>query len=175
MAHSTISVQGRVEICSIASLTRALLTEGAQIRSKSDVIWRAVEQLSLMYEKKHGEPRFADPAEAMEYMDRVGLSLGTNARAMKALFQAQADQAFFEETGERFSGFLNKEGRTVGAGPDMAALRKQAEEIARRMREEGEIETSSITPEEREEKDRELLRKQREAILGMAKKKGEGE
>lgn len=187
MAHTTINIQSRVEICSIASLTRAYIKEGHTLRSKSDIIWRAIEQLSLMYERKHEEDRFSDPVEAIDYMERVGLSLGTNARTMKALQQAQADHSYFAETGEVFSGFRTTKGKMVGggAGPDMAALREMAEENARRIGWEAPASGGQDTPiadipveqraSLREERDKDFLQQQRDLIASMAKKKGEGE
>ena len=99
--HETISIQGRIRITSFATLARAYMQEGHTIKTKSDVLWRAVEQLALLYSRKHGTEAFDSIPDALEYLDSVGLSLGTNSRAQKTILQAQSDEAYFLETGER--------------------------------------------------------------------------
>lgn len=183
MAHKTISIQGRIEICSIASLTRAYLREGHALRSKSDVLWRAVEQLSLMYERKHEEPRFSDVAEAIEYMDKIGLSLGTNARAMKSVLQATADETYFKETGEVFSGFATRTGKVINSGESMSKEEREAaaRRIAEQLRKDGvigsgeRVEKETISEEDFKAKEARKLQEQREAINAMMGKKGEGD
>jgi hypothetical protein len=98
--HDTISIQGRISISAFASLTRAYIKEGHSIRTKSDVLWRAVEQLSLMYAKKHNTPAFASIPDALEFMESIGMSLGTNPRAQRTIMQALADESHFLEVGE---------------------------------------------------------------------------
>jgi hypothetical protein len=98
--HKTISIQGRVDICSFATLTRELEAEGIMVRSKSDIVWRAIEMLAGMYSRKHQTVGFTSIPDAIDYMDRIGIPLGTNSRVQKSIVQASADESFFLETGE---------------------------------------------------------------------------
>ena len=126
--HKTISVQGRVDITSLATLARAYLHEGHNIKSKSDILWRAVEQLSIMYCRKHGTEAFATIPDALEYMESIGLSLGTNSRAQKAILQAQSDESYFMEFGEDVPAVTTKKSLSQMTPEEMQTA---AERIAR--------------------------------------------
>jgi hypothetical protein len=122
--HKTISIQARVSITSFAELARALQYEGAGIRSKSDILWRAVEQLAWMYNRKHEVEPFASVHEAIEYMDSIGISLHTNPRATKALLQAAADEAYFRETGSLPPNVMMKKDMLKAERDGMLALQQ---------------------------------------------------
>lgn len=98
--HTTIPIASRVSVQSFATLVRAYEKEGVHLRSKSDVLWRAVEQLSIMYCRKHEIEPIASVREAMDYMEMIGLPLATNSRSVTALVQAEADEAYLVESGE---------------------------------------------------------------------------
>jgi hypothetical protein len=98
--HKTISIQGRIDICSFATLARAYKKEGNLTRTKSDVLWRAVEQLAALYSRKHDVEAFTSIPAAIAFLDIIDMPLGTNTRAQRSLLQAEADEAFFLETGE---------------------------------------------------------------------------
>uniref|UniRef100_A0A6M3JCR7 Uncharacterized protein n=1 Tax=viral metagenome TaxID=1070528 RepID=A0A6M3JCR7_9ZZZZ len=95
----TMVVPGRVEICSFASLVRAYEKEGLRLRSKSDVIWQAVEQLVVMYARKHGEEPFVDIREAVTYMTQIGMPLDTCTRAIQSIATAKICQDAAEDYG----------------------------------------------------------------------------
>jgi hypothetical protein len=94
-----MTVGGRVEICSFASLIRAYEREGLRLRSKSDAIWQAVEQLVLLYSKKHQIEPFTDVREAVEYMVKIGMPLDTNTQAIRALGRAKTFQDAVDDYG----------------------------------------------------------------------------
>lgn len=96
---TSISIPGRVEICSFASLVRAYEKEGLRLRSKSDTIWQAVEQLSTMYAKLHKVAPFTDVREAIAYMAQIGMPLDTNTRATQSIAMAKICQDAEEDYG----------------------------------------------------------------------------
>jgi nucleoid-associated protein YgaU len=96
----TISFPGRVDICSVATLLKGYNEAGIFIRSKSDLIWQAVEELSKVAESR-GTVRFEDVDEAIAYMDQVGMSLKTNNRAIRSLISAQHRQVAAQDFGRQ--------------------------------------------------------------------------
>jgi len=122
--HKTVSVQARVSITSFAELARAYEKEGAGCRSKSDVLWHAVEQLAWLYNRKHGVEPFASVVEAIDYMETIGMSLHSNPRATKALLQAAADEAYFKETGSLPPNVMMKKGMLKAERDGMLALQQ---------------------------------------------------
>lgn len=88
----TISIAGRLDICSFATLARSYEDEGMRMRSKSDILWQAVEQLSAAYCEKRGEEPFTDVREAIEYMESIGIPLVTNMRALRETTSAKIYQ-----------------------------------------------------------------------------------
>lgn len=126
--HKTIPIVGRISITTFASLVRAYEKEGYHIRSKSDVLWRAVEQLSALYERKHGIDAFTSTIEALDYLDSIGLSLGSNSRVQKAVLQARCDEEYFVEYGEEVPAMTTKKQLSQMTPEEMQAA---AERIAR--------------------------------------------
>jgi hypothetical protein len=106
--HKTIPIMGRLQITTFATLVRAYETEGIRVHSKSDAIWHAVEHIAAMYTHKHGTEAFTDVREAIDYLDSVGLSLGTSTRAISQLSKIEADEAYFLETGMEVPKPFNK-------------------------------------------------------------------
>ena len=96
---TSMTVAGRVEICSFATLVRAYEREGLRLRSKSDTIWQAVEQLTVMYSKKHNTEPFTDIREAVSYMMQIGMPLDTCTRAMQSIATAKICQDAAEDYG----------------------------------------------------------------------------
>jgi hypothetical protein len=90
--EKTIPVPGRVSVCSFATLARAYEAEGIRLRSKSDILWQAVEQLAMLYSKKQGTEPFTDVYDAVEYMDSIGLPLATNKTVDRAIRTAAQRQ-----------------------------------------------------------------------------------
>ena len=160
--HKTIPMVGRISITTFASLVRAYEKEGYHIKSKSDVLWRAVEQLSALYERKHGIEAFTSITDALEYLDFAGLSLGTNSRVQKAVLQAKADESYFMEYGEDVPTHTTKKQLSQMSSSEMRAA---AEKIARALIPD-KVE-SARTPAEQAEIDAEKLSRQRDAIRQM--------
>jgi len=94
----TISIAGRFDICSFATLARCYEDEGMRMRSKSDILWQAVEQLASAYCNKRGEEPFTDIREALEYMDSIGIPLDTNMRALREVTSAK----IYQDSGEDY-------------------------------------------------------------------------
>jgi len=124
--HKTIPIQGRLSICSFASLVRAYEREGVRLHSKSDVLYRAVEQLSALYARKHEVEPFADVREAIEYLEAVGLSLGTTERMALQLRKVEADAAYFAETGEEIGRPITKKQLSQMSPEELRAAAERA-------------------------------------------------
>lgn len=99
MSHKTIPIQSRLNICTFATLARAYEREQMHARTKSDIVWRAVEQITAYYCKVHEVEPFTDVREAIDYMNTIGMPLGTNNRSNLMLIQAEADEALALEGG----------------------------------------------------------------------------
>jgi len=89
----TVPIQGRIDVVSFANLVQAYENEGIHLRSKSDVLWQAVEQLVRLYVRGDKIEPISSVREAIDYLDSIGLSLGTNGRAYRALIQAESDES----------------------------------------------------------------------------------
>ncbi len=96
----TISLAARVDICSIATLAKAYTIERMFMRSKSDILWQAVEQLSALYCRKLEIQPFEDIQEAIDFMDSINLSLRTNDRVRRSLVKAAGLQAIQKDFGD---------------------------------------------------------------------------
>lgn len=105
--HETIPIPTRLKITSFATLVRAYEERGMHLRSKSDVLWRAVEQLVYFYSKQ-GTEAFTSVPEAVSYLESVGLSLATNSRSTRYILKAIADEAYLMEAGERVGRTITK-------------------------------------------------------------------
>jgi hypothetical protein len=88
---NAINIQARLDICTVASLARAYTREGVLIRSKSDLVWKAMEQLVNLYESKM-PIRFTDVYEALTFLDSLGLQLDTSKRTKRQVMSAQVNQ-----------------------------------------------------------------------------------
>lgn len=89
--EKTISIQGRVEIISLATLARAYEEGGLRLRSKSDILWHAIEQLSAAYQKQGIVP-FETVEDALSYMESLRIPLATSARTRREVQNAQVKQ-----------------------------------------------------------------------------------
>lgn len=98
-AATNITVSARLDICTFATIARAYEKEGLRLRSKSDIVWQAVEQIAALYTKKYNIDPISDIREAEEYMDRIGMPLGTNMHAMQDLNRAKVYQDAEEDYG----------------------------------------------------------------------------
>jgi len=94
----TMSIAGRLDICSFATLARAYEDEGMRMRSKSDILWQAVEQLAKAYCEKQEVQPFTEIRDAVEYMSSIGISLETNLRAIREISSAK----IFQDAGEDY-------------------------------------------------------------------------
>jgi hypothetical protein len=185
--NDTLPIQGRISIISFANLAKAYEIERVPFRSKSDILWRAVEQLSIMYRYKLGDEltAFETIEDAVNYLSSIGIELGSNNRARRTVEKRISTESYFLETGELPPKPLTmKQIRKDGSsGIDMATIRQQAEEIARsKSWQDVEVEgiedsPSLLSPEERAERtaeeDRLMKQKQKEAIMGMKREKEE--
>jgi hypothetical protein len=81
---ATVNVQARLSICSLATLASAYVSEGNILRSKSDLIWKAVEHLVGLYEEQ-GIERITDVYEAVAYMEKIGLYLDSSKRTTRQI------------------------------------------------------------------------------------------
>ena len=97
--HKTISLQTRVEVTTIATLVRELEARGVRVHSKSEAIWHAITVVAKAYCAKREVEPFATVREAIDYMESMGLPLGTNSETLHRLFQAEADEALSLEGG----------------------------------------------------------------------------
>ena len=124
----TVTVSGRVEICSLASVARAYEKEGLLLRSKSDILWQAIEQLSLLYSKKHGIEPFADVREAAFYMKTIGLPLDTSTRTIRDIATAKVCQDAEEDYGlESLERMIERKSR-VSSSPSSSLPKKKGDE-----------------------------------------------
>lgn len=89
--EKSVNVQTRLNICTLASLARAYSAEGAFVKSRSDLVWKAVEQVMNLYESK-GAVRFTDVYDALSYLDSVGLHLDTSKRTRRQVQSAMVGQ-----------------------------------------------------------------------------------
>lgn len=140
--HETVPVASRVKIKSLALLTRAYIEDGVHLRSKSDVLWRAVEQLAAFYSRRDGIPAFGSVREAGDYMESVGMPLGTNERSAGSLLRAEADEALMAEGGELLRPAVLKGRRAVQEFAEKTGFaerspEQQYEAIAKLMRAQG--------------------------------------
>jgi Mg-chelatase subunit ChlI len=110
MMEKTIPVPSRVNVCSFATLARAYEAEGIRLRSKSDILWQAVEQLATLYSRKQGIEPFTDIYEAVEYMERIGLPLATNKTVDRAIRTAAQMQNLEGDFGVSSTGYSTKKG-----------------------------------------------------------------
>lgn len=79
----TINVQARLSMKTLATLARAYVDkDNVYIKSKSDLIWKALEQLTALY-VENGAILFEDTTEAIRYLDSIGLSLATSSRTKR--------------------------------------------------------------------------------------------
>lgn len=132
---ATISVPGRVDICSFATLVRGYIEAGLFLRSKSDVLWQAVEELSRVVEKR-GTARFTDVADAVAYLDSVHLSLKTSERAVRSIMSAEQQQVAAEDFGlGRFEGPLSTKKQKLE--DDLDELRRMYTTVAEQMKQAG--------------------------------------
>jgi hypothetical protein len=185
--NDTLPIQGRISIISFANLAKAYEIERVPFRSKSDILWRAVEQLSIMYRYKLGDEltAFETIEDAVNYLSSIGIELGSNNRARRTVEKRISTESYFLETGELPPKPLTMTQirKTGSSGVDMATIRQRAEEIARSQSwqhvevEGAEVSPSLLSPEERAERtaeeDRLMKQKQKEAIMGMKREKEE--
>ena len=88
---TTMNVQGRVDIRTLASIVKAYNARGFIVRSKSDVIWKVTEQIMSLLERE-GEMRFELVTDAIDYLNRMGLYLETNSRARRQIAVALTNE-----------------------------------------------------------------------------------
>ena len=89
--ENSINVQARLDLCTLATLAKAYIGEGAILRSKSDLVWKAIEHIVSMYES-NGIKKFTDVYEALDYMDKIGLYLDTSKRTKRQVQNAMVNQ-----------------------------------------------------------------------------------
>lgn len=184
MAHETIPIQGRIDIKSFAALARAYATEHVPFRTKSDILWMAVEQLAAMYMQKHETGQFETMADALEFLDSVGVPLGTNYRTRQNVAQSLAAESFYQETGQdvTFRPVTVRPPRQKAGKPQEPSLREKAEAIAMQLRQEGKIPAAVVSgddPNARAEalaqRDADFQAQQKAAILMMKGGKEDGD
>lgn len=86
----TINIQARLDIITIANLTKIYADKDIVVRSKSDLVWRAVEQLTTMYIEKGAIVPFSDVYTALEYLKSRNLQIDTSARTRRQVMNAMA-------------------------------------------------------------------------------------
>lgn len=89
--ENSINIQARLDLCTLATLAKAYIGEGAILRSKSDLVWKAIEHIVSMYES-NGIKKFTDVYEALDYMDKIGLYLDTSKRTKRQVQTAMVNQ-----------------------------------------------------------------------------------
>ena len=124
----TISIAGRLDICSFATLARAYEEEGMRMRSKSDILWQAVEQLSAAYSAKDKQEPFTDVREAVEYMESIGIPLVTNMRVLREVTSAK----IYQDAGDDYG---------VGQLYEQAGVVAKTKEMRRRLNKKGGVPT----------------------------------
>jgi len=121
---NSINVQARLDICTIATLAKAYAGEGVLIRSKSDLVWKAIEQLASMYIST-GSQQFTDVYEALEYMNSIGLYLDSSRRTTRQVQSAQVNQNAISDFGyENFGAKVTKRGLVKAAQSEEAMLKE---------------------------------------------------
>lgn len=121
---NSINVQARLDICTVATLAKAYIQEGVLIRSKSDLIWKAVEQLVAMYVSK-GAVCYTDVYDALEYLNSIGLYLDSSRRTTRQVQSAQVNQNAISDFGyENFGARVTKRGLLKAAQSEEAMLKE---------------------------------------------------
>jgi len=97
--EKTVSIAGRIDICSMATVARGYLERGVRIRSRSDLLWQAVEHVAAIMVKTEESEAFTDVREATNYLRAIGLTLETNQRALRSVGRAKLLQDAEEDYG----------------------------------------------------------------------------
>ena len=82
----SVNIQGRIDLCSFATIAKAYRQRGYIANTKSDLMWRAVEDMAVLAEKA-GIERFTSLEEALIYLTSIGLEIGTSTRVRGELYK----------------------------------------------------------------------------------------
>jgi hypothetical protein len=85
--EKTMTVPGRVDIVSYATVVRGYAERGIHLKTKSDVIWQVVEDMAAFMERQ-GTERYAMVDAALDALTRAGLFMATNDRAKRSIARA---------------------------------------------------------------------------------------
>jgi hypothetical protein len=94
----SVNIQGRIDLCSFATIAKAYRQRGYVATTKSDLMWRAVEDLAVLAEKS-GVERFTSLEEALAYLTSIGLEIGTSTRVRGELYKDLVKQTGLAEYG----------------------------------------------------------------------------
>lgn len=92
------SMQARIDLCSFATIVKGYADRGMQPRTKSDMLWRIVEDMAVLAERS-GVERFTSVAEANRYLASVGIEVGSSERARKHIYKDLVKEAGLAEFG----------------------------------------------------------------------------
>jgi len=87
---STVNVQGRIDMKSLAAVARAYVERGSTFGSRSDLMWRIVEDAAIAAENS-GATRPNTDEEALQYLRQVGLNIAMSDRSRREVRRALID------------------------------------------------------------------------------------
>lgn len=121
----SINIQARLDICTLASLARVYVEDGNILRSKSDLVWKAVEQIFSLYEEE-GRERFTDVYEAIAFLRKLGLTLDTNNRTKRQIQSAMVRQTIKDDFDNKMDPLITKKSLIDSSDEEQYALMANA-------------------------------------------------